>query len=481
MNHKAPSSSKSISQHFGIAQARFAATGAFDAILDVDSKLFIDPQLLRHTAVPELKGAYATVQKRFREILKLLQQSKSVGDIFWREADKRLVGSEIQGICIGYSSKGTAGSGLGRGLRTEILSTAKEIVDVGVADPEIFELVGLLQEKVGPDRISDLVSQIIIGDLLTFSHRVFASFDIEKEKYDWQDRQFELPVNPYNETNIIVVPCDVLRDLPIAYCWEDIDTVCAYNAALRNKVNSIIGDSWKQATRIKKRSLRNVLTREPELLKDLISTYRSKPPRQYDFVNDPAGQFIWLTAAQEATTQSPLPLSLPPQPTPDEVHELVLQICDKYRDLIENNALCSLLYDTNNAAKGEEAAQKLFYGIADAYCEANNIDLTRECNAGRGPVDFKFSNGYLAKVLVETKLSTNKQLIHGFHTQLQEYQKAEKAIFSVYLILGVIGGSPKRIRDLQDVADDARLKGLKVPTIVHIDAIPKVSASKFHT
>ena len=37
--------------------------------------------------------------------------------------------------------------------------------------------------------------------------------------------------------------------------------------------------------------------------------------------------------------------------------------------------------------------QAIFFGVADSYCDANNIDLTKEGNNGRGPVDFKLSRG----------------------------------------------------------------------------------------
>ena len=41
----------------------------------------------------------------------------------------------------------------------------------------------------------------------------------------------------------------------------------------------------------------------------------------------------------------------------------------------------------------ERFAQLLFYAIAAAYCEANDIDVSPESDAGAGPVDFKLSSG----------------------------------------------------------------------------------------
>src|SRR4051812_7159903 len=99
----------SVSQHLKIDKTAFDATGAFDAILDIDTRLFIDPKLLRVTNVPEFDKAIKKVQERFVNILDLLIASEEEGDVLWNEADKRMTFPEVKGICIGYSSKGTAG------------------------------------------------------------------------------------------------------------------------------------------------------------------------------------------------------------------------------------------------------------------------------------------------------------------------------------------------------------------------------------
>ncbi len=164
----------SISEHIGVDAKTFDKTGAFDAILDVDSKLFIDPHLLQETAAPELSTSYQKVTKRFEEILHILSTSKRENDVFWREAVRKFYFPELRGLCIGYSSNSTLGSGMGPTLRTHILRTAKEIVDAGIKDPQLFELIGLFEENVGPDRISDMVGRIIVDDLRQYTQRILA-------------------------------------------------------------------------------------------------------------------------------------------------------------------------------------------------------------------------------------------------------------------------------------------------------------------
>ncbi|MBN1452926.1 MAG: hypothetical protein JW963_18050 [Anaerolineales bacterium] len=469
----------SISEYIGVDWETFAKTGAFDAVLDVDSKLFIDPQLLKHSEAPELQDSYTTLSQRFAEIMKLLSHSKRYGDSFWRQAWRLFPSREVKGLCIGYSASGTSGTGIGKRLRGQILSTAKEIVDAGVQDPEIFELMGLLEEGIGADRISDMVASMIIDDLLAYSRRVFAELSVTRGEWTFRDRVYTIPINPFNRHPVILVPKDILRDLPIANSWSDVDIVARYNAQLRHKVNAIIGESWKEAVRVQKRVLRETLIREPDLMHELVELYKSKPATRYDFENDPAGLIIWYRASKQFTENYPLELALPHWPTAEAVLEVVMIICNRFKGLVEDNGLHRLLYERQGGnPKNEEAAQLLFFGIADAYCAANNLDLSREPNAGRGPVDFKISSGYGGRVLVETKLTTNTRLLHGFETQLEEYQKAEKTRYSVYLIIDVDRGSRKRIRELNELVL-RQVAGSRIPEIVFVNGRWKASASRY--
>ena len=124
----------------------------------------------------------------------------------------------------------------------------------------------------------------------------------------------------------------------------------------------------------------------------------------------------------------------------------------------------------------ERFAQLLFYGIADSYCEANNLDLTRECDGGRGPVDFKISTGYYSRVLVEIKYSTNTHLINGFTNQLPIYNKAERTQYSIYLIIKT-SDSDNSLEKVRKLKNDAETKNQRVPEIIVIDGRLQKSAS----
>jgi hypothetical protein len=84
-------------------------------------------------------------------------------------------------------------------------------------------------------------------------------------------------------------------------------------------------------------------------------------------------------------------------------------------------------------------------------------------------------------VVVESKLTTNNQLLHGFETQIKEYQKAEKTTEGIYLIIDVVGGSVKRLNDLYSLVTKFKQDGLRMPEIYYIDAKPKASASVYNS
>ena len=55
----------SVSQHLGVDPEALSKAGAFDAILDVDTKRFIDPAPLEASSAPEFRAARQTIDSHF--------------------------------------------------------------------------------------------------------------------------------------------------------------------------------------------------------------------------------------------------------------------------------------------------------------------------------------------------------------------------------------------------------------------------------
>lgn len=460
--------------------------GVFNAFVDIDSKLYIDPSLLEKPKITEFKNSYKRFKTYFGEVLTIIDNSQNKNDRLWREACKRLQFKEFKYVALGYSVGNKSGNAIGPEIAAKLLDTANEIIKAGIKDPIIFELIGLFEKGVAADRISDMTIHIIKVDLIKYTQRVSDELGIKQKEFgnlnisEFGNLRIKLPFNPKTGEPIVFTPKELLQDLPIAFCWDDIDRVCNENEEIRNRVNKEIGKNWKDATssKVGKAELRRVLLSNPEALKDLINQYKKKVKTPYDFVNDPSGQVIWAELSEKAATEFPLnfnTLKLKPV-TSNNILQVALTICEQYAKLIESNGWFEFLYDNVGKLRNERFAQKLFYGISDQYCLANDLNLSRESNAGSGALDFKITKGYKAIVTVEIKYSSNTSLMKGYTTQLPIYNKAESANISIYLILRTTK-TDNSIRQLLKTNKVAKDKGERVPEIIIIDARPQKSAS----
>ena len=98
-------------------------------------------------------------------------------------------------------------------------------------------------------------------------------------------------------------------------------------------------------------------------------------------------------------------------------------------------------------------------------------------DTGNGPVDFKVSNGFTGRVLVEIKLSRNSKLIDGYTKQLEAYKTAEETLKGFYVVIDVGHMSDKDTRRLR-IKNDAAERGETVSPIVFVDGGRRASASK---
>ena len=138
-----------FSEEFGIDKVDIARLGVFDVILDVDTRVFVDPALLILASAPEFQDAKNKVENYFTGIITLLSHTKMKKDMYWKRADALLKFKELSGTCFGYTQNGTGGNAIGPVLSIKILETVKELVEEGEADPTLFELLGVFQEHIG--------------------------------------------------------------------------------------------------------------------------------------------------------------------------------------------------------------------------------------------------------------------------------------------------------------------------------------------
>ena len=108
------------------------------------------------------------------------------------------------------------------------------------------------------------------------------------------------------------------------------------------------------------------------------------------------------------------------------------------------------------------------------WCKTD-LDINREVNNGRGPVDFKVSYGSGDKSLIEFKLASHARLKRNLEKQVAIYEAANRTRRSVKVIICYTQADQQRVRKiLQELQLETE------PSVVVIDARSdnKPSASK---
>ena len=118
----------------------------------------------------------------------------------------------------------------------------------------------------------------------------------------------------------------------------------------------------------------------------------------------------------------------------EDLIKLVKSINEIFKDFVENKGI-NKTFHLRGKPLEEFHVQSAYFIIAELKCRDVDVDLSRESNNGRGPVDFKMSKGHEAKVVVEVKLTSNSRIKNGLRKQLPEYMKAENAKHGFYLVV----------------------------------------------
>lgn len=471
---------QSLSSYLGVDEKLFEEKGVLDSVIGVDTHLFLDPFLLKKTKIPEFTNSYKALEDYFSPIVTLLNVSTHQNDRAWQEAYKRLIFKEIRGVSIGYGASSSDGSAIGPKLAKQLVNSGLEIVHMGVKDPEIFHLIGLFEDDFGADRLSDMTIAIIKDDLYRFTQRIASELGIKHlVQFRNKTHSYLLPKHPAKNSPLVFLPRELLRDLPVALTWEGIDYVVSVNQELRNRLNQMIGYTWKN--KVSKKELRELVFKKKENIENLVQAYKKSTANHYDFEKDPAGEVKWYQIGKQFAEANPVEVTQKKVISIESLEIVVKEILAQFKKNIEVNGLKEHLYTKEGSTyklRHERFSQLLFFSTADTYCNANNVDLSREPNAGNGPVDFKLSTGYGTRILVEIKLSSNTRLIHGYKKQLPSYEESESTKRSVYVVLRVTRND-NQIKQLLKLRDQEIKNGNKVPDILVIEARLTPSASRY--
>jgi hypothetical protein len=466
---------QTFSKVFNIDPGILSDKGIFDPVLNVDTKLFIDPLLIEKSRFDYFRNEVTkTYEEHYNNVISLLEESKMKDDLAWRSAKRLIQRKEIEGTCLGYGVNSISGRSISPRLQNGILSTAKEIIDIGVKKPELFILLPLFEEGVGPDTISDITTAAVQGSLYNFTAIVAHDIGIKTIEATFHGNDIEIIANPLKSklSPIVLLPKDVLRQLPYASTWEEISDVAQFNHELRMRVNKYIGKIWAARTKREKEKERQKIIKSKEALETLLEAITETDVRPYNFELDASGVYKWRDVLEKVAEKYPKTLSKPTNDAEGLV-TTVKEIINQFKFLVEEKGLNKLLWKDKSTPNHEDVSQMLFFSTAYSYCKANDLDINPEMDTGNGLVDFKFSKGFKKRLIVEIKHSYNQKIIDGFGVQLNLYKKSEETCFGFYVVIDV-GRLGKKYDKLVRMYNDSSKKA----DFYYINGKIKPSASK---
>ncbi len=369
---------------------------------------------------------------------------------------------------------------MGTAKRSRFMHVASQVEEVGRNDARLIPVLAILENGIGADLISDMTARIIIAELAEITRAFCLAQGVPVEPIDVGDDTFLLPRNPLvnsKKTPIILVPVDILRDLPEVDTWADVVRLTMFNARLRNQVNSyisgIMADEELTAAEKRERAIKE-LTEADEAVARVGEFLAAVAPKVYDITNDPKTKRVFQRITGIVDTKYPISGGLKVPTTQAEFKELVERVIEQFRFLIEEQAMWRLLYTPQFARLREEVAQSVFFAVADSYCKGYDVHIAVEHNTAGGRTDFLFTKGREFRIVIEIKWSDNNGLRRGYTKQVSDYAKAEEAFHSYYVVLDCDGGSGYSA--LQAYLDEGRR--VANITVKPIDANPKSSPSK---
>lgn len=466
-----------FSTYFGIPPAVLAAAELIDPFLDVDIQLFIDPVLLEKSRNKTIStSAIARFRRHFEILVRMLTISKAENDAAWKGAQRQLDLSEPPENGLGYGGSGRSGNSRPEEIREAILRTSKEIITLGASDPEMISLMGFFEDDVGPDTISDMTTTVIIDDLAAITEAFCQANRVPLFTFD-VCANHKLPKfvdRKGRALPIVLVPQDIVRELPIANDWSEIERAAMENARIRDRVNRFLGGIIRPTVANRKHALRSAALASPADFDFFLAAVKENV-RNYDPNLDALGYYrlkaIIASGFPGLKQATPYDLKL----GPNEILRIVKDTIDQFKRHVETGNLWEELW-AGNKPKKERASQLIYYAIADSFCKANDLEISPEANMGGGPIDFKFSSGYRARVLVEMKRSSGT-VVHGYEKQLEFYKAASQTEFALFVIMdyGDLGNKLNEVRRIRE----RRLKhGERASEIVVIDVTRKASASR---
>lgn len=468
-----------FSDVFKISKQNIEDYGAIDLSLASDTPLYIDPLLIYNNDDVNIRNQYQNIVKYLLFLNKQAKKDNSKESIKYYFTFK-----EIKNNWLGVSKNSNVGSALGFEFGQELYDHINQVCENNnVSNTIHIEKMFLLNKGVGKDKISDMVTNILLEFLVDYTEK-FAKlyinsnqcqfFSITKCKFNYDeeifvDKRVYLPyvINKKGlKEFVLLTPSSILRKeeqeinyLNMISSFENINATIT-NENLRYQVNKIIENTIDELYEAKKRS--KCVIKQSEIDNARFKGIESaiiKYPELFDYfikLEEENTDLLKETAAKEVNEIKCKSIE----------NEMILRDCDLFgfssnvefenprdealfrinflKTEIEVNGLWKNLYYDDKPISQESELQRLFRLV---WCRTR-YRFSPETNRGVGPVDFQLSFGNINTCNIEFKLASNSKLKNVF-AQVEQYGILHNVKESIIVVFSFNDNEMRKAKELQ--------------------------------
>lgn len=444
-----------FSDYFDVNPNIIEEYGAVNISLINDLPLFIDPFLLFNSENPDFQAIHTDMINYLRFLQEQAQQyetlSKGMSQAWFRF-------SEVKQTWLGFSETGNSGRGMGddfaNGLFVGLTSIFKDFANEVVTKSPHMEKLCLISPNVGRDKISDFTTNFAKSYLLNYTQefakkyldpkycqpKMITHVSFNWNTHTWQSGMFYLPW--YQDDYVLLTPKDILtRDdtfinrSDMLKSIEDI-ALAIPDEALRFELNQYFSEILRHGKKLSKTEKKQMtelfICQHPGIIdyylkykedhqEEATSVSRDNVQAVQHLFNDQTERLINLLAVN----------TLFYQVIPD-AHDEAKKRVEYLKHVIENLDGYRLFYQHDGIPIKRESDLQVIYRLV---WYGSPLDVNREVNNGRGPVDYKVSFGKNNATLVEFKLASNTKLKQNLARQVDVYKSASETNRAIKVIL----------------------------------------------
>lgn len=474
-----------FSDFFNVDEDTLEEYGAVNISLINDLPLFIDPFLLYNSEDEELRGIHDEMIS-YLKFLQMQAEQNTNPDAGMLKA--WYLFSEVKQTWLGFSLDGNAGRGLGndfaKGLHQGLNSIFKSFGKETITKSTHMEKLCLISSNVGRDKISDFTTNFAKKYLLEYTSKYAKEYlasdlcrevTIPKVSFNytagrWMPGKYYLPW--YGNDYVLLTPkCILTRDdtfINHSDMLRKIEQIAPSvdDETLRFELNqylaSLFREDKKKLSQKERDCASDILIRtHPELI-DYYLRYKEEHEAEATSVSkEQVSEVKMLFQTQLSELVGMLKEQTSFYDVVPDAHKEALERVKFLKHVIEDQDGYRLFYVNGKPVKRESDLQVIYRLV----WFGSPLDVNREVNNGRGPVDYKVSFGKSNSTLVEFKLASNTKLKQNLEKQVDVYKVAAETDRAIKVIMFFTDAEYEK---LIKVMNDLGIAGS--PDIVLIDA-----------